>query len=77
MYTIFVTVFPMLSNTHPNTNPQTIDLSPLSPEDAAAKGLPSGQGAQWWGCWVDVPYSAAVLNFVFSDREQVGGRWGL
>ncbi|PNW73956.1 hypothetical protein CHLRE_13g579582v5 [Chlamydomonas reinhardtii] len=49
---------------------QTIDLSPLSPEDAAAKGLPSGQGAQWWGCWVDVPYSAAVLNFVFSDREQ-------
>ncbi|KAG2438870.1 hypothetical protein HYH02_010668 [Chlamydomonas schloesseri] len=49
---------------------QAIDLSPLAPEDVAAKGLAAGGGAQWWGCWVDVPYSAAVLNFVFSDREQ-------
>lgn len=49
---------------------QVVDLSPLPPDELARYGLSSSGGAQWWGAWLDVPYSAAVLNFVFSDREQ-------
>ncbi len=49
---------------------QAVDLSPLPADDLARYGLSSSGGAQWWGAWLDVPYSAAVLNFVFSDREQ-------
>ncbi|GFR47418.1 hypothetical protein Agub_g9135 [Astrephomene gubernaculifera] len=47
------------------------DLAPLtSSEELARHGLSGAGGMQWYGAWIDVPYSAAVLNFVFSDREQ-------
>ncbi|GLI61875.1 hypothetical protein VaNZ11_004385 [Volvox africanus] len=49
---------------------QTTDLAPLTQEQLSAHTLSSSGGVQWYGAWIDVPYSAAVLNFVFSDREQ-------
>ncbi|GIL75551.1 hypothetical protein Vretifemale_5321 [Volvox reticuliferus] len=49
---------------------QTTDLAPLTQEQLTAHNLSSSGGLQWYGAWIDVPYSAAVLNFVFSDREQ-------
>ncbi|GIL64573.1 hypothetical protein Vafri_18474 [Volvox africanus] len=49
---------------------QTTDLGPLTQEQLSAHSLSSSGGLQWYGAWIDVPYSAAVLNFVFSDRDQ-------
>ena len=37
---------------------------------AAAGGGGGGAEAEWWGAWVDIPLSAYVLNFVFSNKER-------
>ncbi|EFJ50113.1 hypothetical protein VOLCADRAFT_58732, partial [Volvox carteri f. nagariensis] len=39
-------------------------------EEIVQFDMEPGQGLPWYGAWVDVPYSAAVLNYVFSDRDQ-------
>jgi hypothetical protein len=47
---------------------QMIDLKPL--EDAKLKELNlEGKDACWCGAYVDVPATAATVDFVFSDRE--------
>ena len=43
------------------------ELSPMPAADVATYGLPAGD---WWSGVVEVPLTACVLNFVFSDKER-------
>ncbi|KAL6763588.1 starch synthase [Haematococcus lacustris] len=48
------------------------DLAPMSNDDMNRHGLRQGVDGNhhWFACLVDVPHSGAVLDYVFSDRDQ-------
>ncbi len=68
-------VFPLGISSHPLSPPlspyQLYDMSPLPDADAKEAGLSTDKGAQWFTAEVEVPMSAMVLNFVFSDKDRV------
>jgi len=54
---------------------QVYDMALMPTNEVIHGGLMGPRAAhdhtqQWYGCLVDVPHSAAVLDFVFSDRDQ-------
>jgi hypothetical protein len=72
---------------------KVVELTQMTAADAASYGLQQGGGkTTWWSGLVDVPLSAAVLDFVFSNKERsawdnnknkdfhttvLGGSWSL
>lgn len=53
-----------------NKQKQIVEMFPIKGDELTKYGIKDPTKGQWFGGWVDVPCSAAVLNFVFSDREE-------
>ena len=47
---------------------QVYEMRAVAPEELSKFKL--DRSASWFGCWLDVPHSATILDFVFSDRDQ-------
>ncbi|CAD7701776.1 unnamed protein product [Ostreobium quekettii] len=51
---------------------QILELERLGQKEVTKHGLGAAAGPQrdWWGVWIDIPATAAVLNYVFEDGNQ-------